>query len=185
MMLKSRRCTWTSRRTWVRIQVVTKRASRIHVTATKQATKQLCCARIPEIRVSGLRMVTCVCDCVVDVVDCVYGVDGVCGCGSYYMVAEPRSPTGYAHYVPSMHHPPWVCPIAPRRLPMNFSNYGRIGRCLAKMGRGTKQEELCEQLCTTGRWTDDTTRKLIDANYFFITSGLGQLDTATQAPRHP
>ena len=53
---------------------------------------------------------------------------------------------GLARNVPSMHHPPQVCIVAPRRLPMSFSNYGRIGRYLARVGRGTLQEELCEQL---------------------------------------
>ena len=38
-----------------------------------------CFLGILEIRVNGMRIIVCVGDCVVDVVDCVDGVSGGCG----------------------------------------------------------------------------------------------------------
>ena len=81
-----------------------------------------------------------------------------------------RSPTGERITCQAcIANPRRAVVVAPRRLPMGLSSYGRFGRCLAKVGRGTLQEEFASKCFTTRHWTNDPTNKLIDANSSLIT----------------
>ena len=132
----------------------------------------------------------CVCGCV----GCGYGDDAGYGCGNCYLVAEPKVAYGRAHYVPSMHRQPQACSCCCALAPTSYSEtkltdkpYGQqsevYGRCTARVGQRTCNRKVYEQCMYTRRWTDDATREIIITNIPLINRSLGQLDTATQAPR--